>query len=307
MIRPFDWRDLPILHRYRNKGLCLNSALGLTRGRTISPTVLISYLTPTSGFITLVSVDDEQPLLGQISHPAESPYSRVSFLAPKRALKHGRVQVLLEHLAKQAGQRGALHLIAEIDELAPVFEVLRQAGFGVFARQRIWKILEEPKKKNLSPRWQPVRDDHTVAIQTLFHNVVPGLVGQVESLPVKHLQGLARFKNNELTGYVKLKYGYHGIWAQPFIHPDVEDIDEHLTSMITSIPDRRSRPIYLCVRTYQSWLEPALGEMDSQSSPLQAVMVKRLAVRQKVALHALPNIEGQTEISAPVAQSQQNN
>ncbi len=306
MIRSFDWRDLPILHRYRNQGLCLNSALGLTRGRAISPMVLLSYLTPTSGFFTWVSVDDEQTILAQLNHPAESPYGRVSFLAPERAIKNSGAQALLEHLAKQAGQRGAFNLLAEVDEHAPAFEALRQAGFGIYARQRIWKLLRNTQVQTEPFRWQPVKDRDTLPIQTLFHNVVPGLVGQFESLPAKHLRGLVCFKDDKLIGYVDLKYGYHGIWARPFIHPDAENIDDHLSSMIANIPDRRSRPIYLCVRTYQSWLEPALGEMDTQSSPLQAVMVKRLAVRHKVALQALPQIEGQTEISAPVVRSQRN-
>jgi hypothetical protein len=30
-IRPFDWRDLPLLHRYRNQGLFPDSASVLTR------------------------------------------------------------------------------------------------------------------------------------------------------------------------------------------------------------------------------------------------------------------------------------
>jgi hypothetical protein len=307
MIRPFDWRDLAILHRYRNQGLCLNSALGLTRGTAISPTVLLSYLTPATGFFTWITTDEEQPLLGQLSYQADSPYGRVSFLAPERAIKNCRPQALLEHLTKQAGQRGALHLLAEIDEMSPVFEVLRQAGFGIYARQRIWKILEDAQGKDFESQWQPIKDRHTIAVQTLFHNVVPGLVGQVESLPLKYLQGMVCFKDNELIGYVDLKYGYHGIWSQPFIHPDVENIDDQLSSMINSIPDRRSRPVYVCVRTYQSWLEPALGEMESQSSPLQAVMVKRLAIRKKLALQGLPYVEGQSEITAPVAHSQRNN
>jgi len=306
MIRPFDWRDIPILHRYRNQSLCLNSALEVTRGTAISPTVLLSYLTPTTGFFTWVYIENDQTILAQLNHPAETPIGRVSFLAPERAIKNSGALALLEHLAKHAGQRGAFNLLAEVDELAPAYEVLRQAGFGIYARQRIWKFSEDTRAKTRSYQWQIVKDKHNIPIQTLYHNVVPGLVGQVESLPTKYLHGMVCFKGDELISYVDLKYGYHGIWARPFIHPDVENIDELLKSMIDNIPDRRSRPIYLCVRTYQSWLEPALGKMESRSSPLQAVMVKRMAVQQKMALQALPNIDGQTEISAPVAHSQRN-
>lgn len=306
MIRPFDWRDLPILHKYRNQGLCLNSSLGLTRGTAISPIVLLSYLTPTTGFSTWICLESEQPILGQISYTAESAVGRVSFLAPQRALKDARTVILLEHLAKQAGQNGALHLLAEIDELSPAYEVLRRAGFGIYARQRIWKILEETKQTIQTPDWQPAKEKDSIAVQTLVHNVVPGLVGQIESWPTKNIHGLVCYKGDDLIGYVDLKYGYHGIWAQPFIHPDIEEIDDRLHQLIASIPDRRSRPVYLCVRSYQSWLEPPLGMMDSQSSPMQAVMVKRLAVRQKVSVQTLPAIEGQAEISAPIVRSQSN-
>jgi hypothetical protein len=286
--------------------MCFSNVLELTRGRAISPTVLLSYLTPTTGFFTWVNIQNDQTILAQLKHNSDTLVGHVSFVAPGRAIKNSGAKALLEHLAKQAGQRGALNLLAEVDELAPAYEVLRQVGFGIYARQRIWKISGDLPNKNPSFQWQTIHDKHNIPINTLFHNVVPGLVGQVESLPSKYLQGLVCVKDGELISYVELKYGYYGIWARPFIHPDVEEVDDHLSSMLASIPDRRSRPIYLCVRTYQSWLEPALAEMDSQSSPLQAVMVKRLAVKQKLSLQALPNINGQKEISAPFARSQRN-
>jgi hypothetical protein len=307
MIRPFDWRDIPILHRYRNQGLCLHSAQGLTRGTAISSSVLLSFLTPTSGYFTWITADDEIPILGQLHHHTDSNVSRISFLAPQKRINNPRTQLLIEQLAKQAGKRGAFHTIAEIDELDPAFEILRKAGFGVYARQRIWKISSEHSSLPDKSNWCPINESHLIKLQTLFHNIVPGLVTQIESLPTKVLQGLVCHNQDALAAFVELRYGIHGIWAQPFIHPDVADIDIVLNSLIDAIPDRRSRPVYICVRTYQSWLEPALGELDTQSSPLQAVMVKRLVARQKLALQSLPSIDGKTEVSAPIIQSHRNN
>jgi hypothetical protein len=306
MIRPFDWRDLAILHRYRNQGLCLNSALGLTRGTAISSSVLLSFLTPTTGYFTWITADDEIPLLGQLYHSTDSTLARISFLAPHKRTNSPRAQVLIEHLAKQAGNRGAFHILAEIDELAPTFENLRKAGFGVYARQRIWRMDSDIPSKDASSCWRSIKDNHTIEVQTLFQNTVPGLVAQIESLPIKHLQGMVYRAEESLVAFVDLKYGIHGIWAQPFIHPDAANIDGILTSLVNAIPDRRSRPIYLCVRTYQSWLESALSRLDAQPSPLQAVMVKRLVARQKLALQTMPNIDGKKEISAPVIHSHRN-
>ena len=249
---------------------------------------------------TWITADDEIPIIGQLHHHSGSIISRVSFLAPLKRINNPRSQVLIEYLSKHAGQRGAFHVLAEIDELAPAFEILRKAGFGIYARQRIWKIVDDRPKEEAKSKWKPIKPQHTIDVQTIYHNVVPGLVSQIEPLDLDNLQGLIYFHSNSLTAFADLKYGIHGIWVQPFIHPDAPDVDFVLDSLIASIPDRRSRPVYLCIRTYQSWLESAITEMKSQPNPLEAVMVKRLVARKKLALQALPKLNGQTEISTPI-------
>jgi hypothetical protein len=47
--------------------------------------------------------------------------------------------------------------------------------------------------------------------------------------------------------------------------------------LINHLPDRRNRPVYVCVRSYQAWLEPVLADLGAKSAPRQAVMVKHLA------------------------------
>ena len=47
--------------------------------------------------------------------------------------------------------------------------------------------------------------------------------------------------------------------------------------LLQNLPDRASRPVYLCVRSYQSWLEAAIEELGAEPGPRQAVMVKHLA------------------------------
>jgi len=306
MIRPFDWRDLPTLHRYRNQGLCLDSTLLATRGQVLTQGVLLSFLSPATGIFTWVCFEnrDEHPLMGQITHSADSPFARIAFLAPESALDSPKFQELLEGLVQQAGKCGAFNLLVEIDECSVIFEALRKAGFSIYARQRIWKLTDDAHEPDGESYWKTAGSQDTFAVQSLYNDVVPGLVQQIEPHSTDNLHGLVCYKDDKLIGYVDLKYGHRGIWAQPFIRLDVENIDIHLSEMIRSISDRRSRPLYICVRSYQSWLESALGELGAQSSPLQAVMVKRLAIHYKVARpFALPKLEGQPEVSAPIAQS----
>jgi hypothetical protein len=77
--------------------------------------------------------------------------------------------------------------------------------------------------------------------------------------------------------YVNVTYGPRGIVLTPLIHPEATDVATRLTGLLNHLPDRRNRPVYLCVRSYQAWLEPALEDLGGKASPRQAVMVKHLA------------------------------
>jgi hypothetical protein len=70
IVRPFEWRDLPALYRYRDQGVYLDSALVLTRGAWPLPGALLSYLAPGLGVFTWVGRENEvaAPLFGQMMH-----------------------------------------------------------------------------------------------------------------------------------------------------------------------------------------------------------------------------------------------
>jgi hypothetical protein len=62
----------------------------------------------------------------------------------------------------------------------------------------------------------------------------------------------------------------------------------------------------MCVRSYQSWIEHSLEDMQAEAGPLQAVMVKHLAIAKKVGnTFTLPALEGgQQEITTPFMRSE---
>jgi hypothetical protein len=309
MLRPTDWRDLRIIHRYRSKGLYLDTAQVLTRGGSFTSGIFRSFFLPETDAFTWICADDfgHQPILGQFAHSSESHFARLTLLAPEEALESPITIDLLEQLARQAGEHGAFHLLAEIPEDSTAFESLRKAGFVVYARQRIWKLKGNSEGFKLSTPWDAAAKEKISSAQSLYHSLVPGMVQQIEPLPSNNVHGLVCPDAGELLGYVDLKSGPRGIWAQPFIHPDTDSVDDRLRDMVESIPYRRSRPVFLCVRSYQSWLESALDSMAAEPGSQQAVMVKYLTAKHPVKRpFALPQIDGQHEITTPVAHSQQN-
>jgi hypothetical protein len=59
--------------------------------------------------------------------------------------------------------------------------------------------------------------------------------------------------------------------------------------------------LFICVRSYQSWLEVAVEAMGAQPGPQQAVMVRHLAVTRRLnQVYSLPSLNGKRpEPTAP--------
>ncbi len=310
MIRTLSLLDLPTLHRYRARGVFLDSTMAFTWGGTLIPAgALLSYLAPATGVYTFLSKTDghtDPPVIAQVIHNAHSPSARFSFLAPDSALDSPALPNLLDHVAAQVGERGAHNLLAEVEESTLTYEAMRKAGFAVYARQQIYMMTGAPALDPPETNWRLAAELDEFAVHTLYSGLVPAMVQQVEPQPWSRLNGLILREEGDVQAFVDLNYGPKGILAQPFIHPDTENVVERLADLWNKIPKRRSRPIYFCVRSYQAWLGSALEELGAQPGPRHAVMVKRLAIPQKETRPiTLPSLEGSRPgISTPIVRAE---
>ena len=305
-VRQFDWRDLTNLHRNRDNSVFLNSALVLTRGPMLMTSALVSYLAPTTGVFTYVgrsNAREKTLLIGQGLHNPGSQLAQMTFITPHSALDSPGAQDLIEYLVFVIGKNGAFHLMADVKESGSAYETLRRANFSVYTRQRVWKIPLTDEAKPAEKTWREVAGKDTIAITSLYNDLVPQLVRQVEPFSSRSQSGLLQYDGGKLAAYAEIRTGRRGIWIQPFVHPGVEDISKRFHDLLLEIPNRFSKPVYMCIRSYQSWLEGALVNSGAESGPRQAVMVKHMATPQKAELgKALPALEGsQPEITAPIS------
>lgn len=273
-IRSLDLLDLPLIARYRNDALTLDSTLALTRGHPLGVAGLFAYVNPARQAYAAVSSENGSALIGGITYSRDENFAKLLYLAPASHLDHDSLPALVEHLIAYAGDWGAFHVIAEIDETSNIFPALRQVGFSVYAWQRMWDISELNAASNTTKDWKHARAVNRPALQSLYHQIVPQLMHPVEPLP-KRPRGL--ICNGDVKCYVNLSTGSQGIVLTPLIHPEVTDVEIKLNSLLSCIPERRGRPVYLCVRSYQAWLEPALEDLGARPAPRQAVMVRHLA------------------------------
>lgn len=306
-IRPFDWRDIFAFHRWRGEGVFLHSAWMLTRGPLSMPGAMLSSLTSAGGLVTGVyqAENGDLPLIGQAIQSGGSSWAHLLFLTPAQAINAHSLGGLHEHFAQVMTLRGALRFLADIDEQSPTFEVLRRVGYAVYSRQRIWQLPNETEVDPLphSGGWRIAVEGDLIAIRSLYHNIVPPLVQQVEPPPAAPLRGLVYQTGEALLAYVELRYGQRGIWIQPLFHPNLQNLKAVWGELIHQVPYRFSRPVYVCVRSYQAWLETVLESLGAEPSPQQAVMVKHLSIsRRAVQPAAVSLLEGsQAEISVPFA------
>ena len=259
---------------------------------------LLETLTRSRSIYTLVARPDEDQdpeVLGQVQIRENFPQAHLAYVTPEEALDTPSGLRLLEAAARSAGQRGCQTLIAEVDENSSSFESLRKAGFGVYARQRIWR-LNQPFRGVLEPHihtWRPELRNDRNAIRGLYLNIVPALVQQVEPPPERNGRGQVYWEDSEMLGYLDIVRGPRGIWIQPYFHPAAQLSDDLLAGLIQGFTPSATRPVYVCVRSYQGGLGGSLDRLNFTPCNDQAVMVKRLA--HLVTNHiptTLPAIEG---------------
>lgn len=211
--------------------------------------------------------------------------ARVYFLAPITPETHPRrTSALLSGLAREAVGRGARNLIAEANEGSPECAALRSAGFVVYARQQLYRMLSRSvlAKPSLSLNLCYSRDE--IAAQRLYSNTVPALVRRFESDPSG--AGGWCFLNSDddddMLVLLGVTMGAKGTWVQPYVHPEAEkSIGDVLAAFLCRGEIDPSKPVYVCVRSYHSWLRCALQETGFQLLGQQAVMVKRLTASVK--------------------------
>ncbi len=298
-IRPLDLLDLPFLSRYQQDVLSLDSARFLTRGNPLGARAFLSYLNPRRNLYTAVASENGDLLMGQVILNEGETSARLVFLAPSGQL-NGLTLPLLDHLTGHAGEWGALHVLAEVDEDSSAFKSLRLAGFAMYAWQRVWKLPVFTGQPGESA-WREARETDWPAVQSLHGQIVPALLHAVEELP-RQASGLVCAAEGGMKAYVAFTAGPAGVWLQPLVPPDAACFAEQLPGLVAAAKGWNRRTVYVCVRSYQAWLETPLEELGAEVGPRQAVMVKRLArtIKELQAVPAMENALAKVKPAAPL-------
>lgn len=296
--RAFTWRDIALLNDLSAQGVVFDLVTHLTRGVNPLQSALWAYVVPTARTLSYVCRRDDAPAFGQMRHRLGSDVARLVFLAPMRAESAGWAQVL-DHMAREAGVRQAHYLVADVDETSPAFALLRAAGFGVYARQSVWRGPATPGQPASEAPLRPVTANDQLALNLLYADVVPRLVQQVEPPPTARLGWVAE-QGGAVTAWLDVRRGPLGVWVEPYFHPEAYDLSAEVLHALVTLVGPTAPPVYVCVRRYQAWLHDGLAQAGFEPMGAQVVMVKRLVTRPSLLARA-PRPSVDASASLPLA------
>jgi len=229
--------------------------------------------------------DAGSKIIGQIYQPGDWDGTQLHYLLPSEDQSAQDMVLLLEGLIHQAGQWGAKHITADLSVDSELFSAFRQSGFSVIAKQQVFRF-ERPwiGLKNEINNWRIWTSGDVKAMRGLYATLVPPVIQTVEPLTKRKMLGMVYYdQEGKLKAYADLVYGPAGVLVLPFLHPQTKESPSDLiVQLLEDLPDLNNRTIYMIACSYQPWLENALVSSQARPGPEQALMVRYLALRQKV-------------------------
>ncbi len=308
MSTPTDTRtmtivDLPLIRRLTANGTVLDSERGLTRDARGANSFLLSSLLFPRGVYTLVSRSENQQVVGQFRYRPDDLNAHIVYIASSLSedVEDTIWLNILDAMTREAGKHGAHSLIAEVETNSHLFETLRTARFSTYARQTIWrhpaiKLDLDDCEISLD---EEIESDH-LGVMALINKTVPTILQQVAA-PPSDMQGLVYRKEGRIEAYIGVSEGANGVYLLPFIHPDVmSQAADIMTSAIAQIDRSAKVPVYVCVRSYQDWLNHTFEKLGFEEWIEQAVMVKQIAAGIKHPGFAKIEIQGKLKVSSNI-------
>jgi hypothetical protein len=268
----------------------LNSALKLTYGTPQGFWWMASHFDPSQSILTRLYQDEVgSETICQLRLSAQDQLAYLSFIGGNEQIEEADLASILSDLGQSTQKLGAMHMVAEVDHKQPLLEMMKSSGFGVSAWQDIWKLNQQASfTDNLEQKaeWCPLAEvDWWQAVQ-LLQSIIPP-ISQITDLPHRHH---SRFwvchRSESIIAFADVRHGPRGIWLQPTFAPEVSRVPDLLCDLVNELPARLSRPVFLSVRSYQSWLFRSIEQMNVEYIGHQAILVKHLVGFVKEFSHA---------------------
>jgi hypothetical protein len=241
---------------------------------------MASQFDPGQTILTLLCQQTEGgETIAQVRISSQDRLAYLAMLSGNTEVQDDTLASIFGALSIRSQRLGAMHLIAEVDHKQPLLEKMKGCGFTVIAWQDIWRLDNHsvPSSNQDSPgEWCPLVEVDWWQTLRLLQSIIPP-ISQVTDLPVRYRSRFWVCHTAErIIAFADVRHGPHGIWIHPIFDPEVSHVSDLLSDLFQCLPVRLSRPLYLSVRSYQSWLFRSIELMNADYISHQAILVKHL-------------------------------
>jgi hypothetical protein len=257
----------------------------------------------------------------QAQKRAGRPEADILLLAPALDDSAGHPVIwkkLLHHYAQDAAQQQLERIYADAPDQPLPVSTFAQAGFKVYARQTIWRLMHDPGQRPLTGAEANIHAQQSTdewGLTQLYDRVTPAAVRHAQGADVEESgfspilrcvqhSGCFNFvmkRQGEIVGCVQIRSGRRGVWLDiwtDMLDPEQTAIRTLLNHALAVVREQSMRfPVYMGVCDYHGGLGSMLEEYGFAPFTDRARMVK--AVKQWVrdpALAYTPALAGVGEV-----------
>lgn len=234
----------------------------------------------------------------------------LTFIAPALDAKGDAVSIwyrLLSEASQHVGNRGGQRLFTQLTETNGTEDVLRQAGFTVYAHEDIYRLAERPRNLTRTHLLRHQRSRDAWGLLRLYTQITPRPVQIAEGMlsadglgskigdwwEQARGSGYVLRVNQEIVGAVRIMRGSAAFWLRFWLHPNARDYGEtFLRGALSLLWAAPRRPIYCSVRDYESGLRAPLEDIGFRYLQTRSLLVKHTTARIKEpSLSLVPALE----------------
>jgi len=248
--------------------------------------------------------EQSSKLIGQLM--LDEPDAQMNFL-----IYHGDppleiLAALLDGLVRWAGEKGAFHLMAEVEETQRCFEGLCTVGFHAIYRQSIWLVQPATSPVSQPGMWREVSVQDQPAIRSLFKKWIPPVVQAALPLNGRHFPRYILCDGERMLGFIQVRRGEGCLLLTPAFDTVLANPLDYMGSLF----QHRlfgGQTLFIIAPSHQMGL---LSQLESSYPPAikkQVVVVKTLAASVRVSQpipQRLPAKENRPEPSTPIMPTQ---
>ncbi|MBN1659514.1 MAG: hypothetical protein JXA93_14005 [Anaerolineae bacterium] len=237
----------------------------------------------------------------QIRYRPHQAAADVTFVAPALDSNRGAAASwlqLLEGASMDAASRGVQRIFASLPESSIETEVFHQAGFVLYAREDVYRLMQPPGQQVNGEHGmlRHQRPEDWPALQKLCVAITPQRVRQAEGgilVAAGDERQCRRYvwpgdNGDELWAAVSLSLGNRASWLRLLVHPNSRDIAGALVGYGLWLASARpGRPIYCNVRQYEGGVRVALEAAGFEPFATRTLTVKHTLAWSKAGVPEL--------------------